>query len=289
MVDLFIKSIKEKIDQRLLELISYKGGLEKTLFDAVQYFQTGSAKRVRPLLVLATVSNFNGSIAKAIDPACAIELVHSYSLIHDDLPCMDDDNLRRGKPTLHKKYSEAIAVLTGDYFLTHAFEVLSMAKGLTERQIISLIQVLSKSAGASGMIGGQVVDIESENKEIDFKTLQYMHEKKTGALFECSVKFGAVICHLGEEKINSLSLFAKYLGFAFQVIDDLLDVIKNTKELGKPAHSDEKNQKTTTVTLLGIEESKRLAQKLAKQAIDVLPKECLCLKKIAQKLLEKAF
>lgn len=286
MVDLFIKSAQEKIEARLIELILPKKCLEKTLFDAACYFQTGSAKRLRPLLTLATVSDFKGDLDSSLDPACALELVHSYSLIHDDLPCMDDDDLRRGNPSLHKKYSEAIAVLTGDFFLTFAFEVISKAKNISDIQKVSLIQTLSEYAGGLGMIGGQVIDIENENKEIDFKTLEIMYEKKTGALFQCAVKFGAIVSNLDAKKTEALTLFAKYLGFAFQVIDDLFDVTKTTEDLGKPSLSDEKNKKTTTVTLLGIEKSKELANELIYKALSSLPEECFLLKEISKKLLK---
>lgn len=287
-LDSFIASSKKRIDQRLLDLISCQNEAGQTLFNAAKYSIEGAGKRLRPLLLLATCQDFGKDIELAVDPACSIELVHSYSLIHDDLPCMDDDDYRRGRPSLHKQFPEAIAILTGDYFLTLAFEVISNAKNLSDLQKLKLVQTLSKRAGAFGMIGGQIIDMESsDNLSID--RLKHMHEMKTGALIQCCVEFGAIICSLDEITTKNLSLSAKNIGYAFQVIDDILDVTKNSKDLGKPALSDEKNKKITSVNLLGLEEAKKLAEKLTAKALDHLPKEANLLKKLSKNLLKRSF
>ena len=197
--------------------------------------------------------------------------------------------MRRGKPSLHKQYSEATAILTGDYFLTLAFDVLACAKNLTDSQKIQLVTTLSKRAGANGMIGGQVIDIEQENKSCSLDILTEMHEKKTAALIQCSLEFAAIIFKLDEKTTKDLSLFGKKLGIAFQVIDDILDVTKSSNDLGKPAKSNKKNQKSTSVLILGLEKAKNWADELIQNALSHLPKEAVLLKKLAQNMISCSF
>lgn len=209
---------------------------------------------MRPILTLAATAAFNGKIENALSPACALEMVHTYSLIHDDLPCMDNDDMRRGIPTLHKAFGEAEAVLAGDFLLTHAFQVLSEAPHLSPEQKIALVALLAKNAGGEGMIIGQLMDMDSEGQTIDLRTLEQIHHKKTGALITASVLFGGIIANASQDEMHHLEEFGRNIGLAFQIVDDLLDHVATG--------SDASNQKATYVTLLGIEKSKDIAAKL---------------------------
>lgn len=252
------------IENRLKELIPNSPAYHKKLFDAATYSLFSSGKRLRPMLVLATVEAFDKDLNLAIDPACSIELIHTYSLIHDDLPCMDDDDMRRGKPTLHKAYPEWLAVLTGDYLLTYAFEIISNAKALSSKQKVNLINTLSKYSGSKGLIAGQVADLFWENKKIDFEKLKFMHLNKTAALFIASVEFGCIVAK-ATKKIKSKFLeFAKNMGLSFQIFDDISD--------SQIQSSDIEKNKATAVTILGLDKAKDLAIDLQKKALDILKK-----------------
>ncbi len=208
----------ELIDDALKELIPAGSPYHKSLFEGAGYALLAPGKRIRPLLVLQTAEMLEkGSCERALRPACALEMVHCYSLIHDDLPCMDDDDFRRGRPTLHKAYTEAHAVLVGDYLLTSAFEVLADAPGLSAEQKIALVQALSQNAGGNGMIGGQVMDIEGSDEVAE------LHRKKTAALFQCALEFGGIVTHATPEVQQKLSQFGKQFGELFQLVDDILD------------------------------------------------------------------
>ena len=265
-----MKNKIELISSRLQELIPKKNIYHSSLFEAANYSLSSKGKRIRPLLVLMVVEAFKKDFKSSIDPACAIELIHTYSLIHDDLPAMDDDDIRRGKPSLHKAYPEWLAILTGDYLLTYAFEILTNAKDLSDGQRIELIKVLSKYSGGNGLIAGQVVDLSSERKDIDIDTLEFMHLNKTSSLFMAAIEFGCIISKADTDTRSKFIEFGKYLGLSFQIKDDILDVESSAQTLGKPIHSDENNNKSTYVSLLGLDEAKKTLNELQTKAIGLL-------------------
>ncbi len=226
----------------------------------------------------------------ALVPSVSLELIHTYSLIHDDLPCMDDDDFRRGKPSLHKAFPEGIAVLTGDYLLTYAFEVLADAKDLTSDQKVELILCLSKASGGQGMIAGQAMDISFENKEMRLATLQDIHIKKTGMLIAAALEFGAIIGKANKAHQTLLKEFGLQLGLAFQIVDDVLDVTASKEKHGREVATDLINGKTTYVSILGIEESKKLAESVTKRALDslkTLPYDTSILVHLAESLVNR--
>jgi len=238
----------------------------QVLHQAMRYSVFAGGKRLRPVLFLAVLEALDYPEEDFLPFACALELIHTYSLIHDDLPAMDNDDYRRGMPTCHKKFGEAQAILAGDALLTYAFNLMLMPKekGAFPDRILNAIDEVAYGAGLKGMIVGQVVDMESENKEIDIEDLKYIHRNKTGALFSASIRSAAILSGCDKTTLGKLTGYAENLGLAFQITDDILDVIGDEKKLGKPVGSDEKKQKATYPSLLGIEES----QKLAEQAIE---------------------
>lgn len=263
----FFTDAKRLIDDKLDALVSSSIDLPYLkLFASARYSLSAPGKRLRPLLVLATAASYGIQADRALIPACAIEMIHTYSLIHDDLPCMDDDDLRRGLPTLHKVFPEWQALLTGDYLLTYAFEILSDAPLLTADQKIALIRTLSSRAGAHGMIGGQVIDLLSVGKSIDWEILEKMHLKKTASLITAALECGGIIAGAPESDIKALNQTGLAIGIAFQLIDDVLDYTSTELELGKPIRSDEKKSKATAVPLLGIDLAKEKAAKLLQVA-----------------------
>lgn len=214
----FLENAKRSIEETLATLLSAHAHLPSPLYEGAKHVVLAPGKRIRPLLTLATVEMLHkASVESALVPACALELVHTYSLIHDDLPCMDDDDFRRGLPTLHRLYSEGHAVLVGDYLLTYAFEVLSTAQHLSPTQKIDLIKILATAGGGEGMIGGQVMDIE-HSSQVDL-----MHARKTAALFRAAVEFGGIIAQASPKIMTHLSAFGNQFGKLFQMVDDLLD------------------------------------------------------------------
>ena len=239
----------------------------------MRYSVTAGGKRVRPILFLGGVQAVGGNQEALLPVACALECIHTYSLIHDDLPAMDNDDLRRGKPTCHKVYGEAIAILAGDGLLTYAFELMSRPE-LREKTSLSLlseaISVLARASGVFGMVGGQTVDILMEGQSVDPETLSFMHSCKTGALIQASVEMGGLLGQGNNEDIDHLKRYGSYLGLAFQVIDDLLDVEGDQELIGKPVGSDDKNQKATYPALFGIKETKKKAQELLEKALSEL-------------------
>lgn len=257
-----IQQMRRLIEERLDTLLSEKETPYPTLLQAARYSLLSGGKRLRPLLALLTADTLGASLEKALDPACALEMIHTYSLIHDDLPCMDNDDFRRGKPSLHKAFAEGSAVLTGDFLLTYAFEIIARAS-LDPQQKIELIDLLAQKAGAKGMIGGQVMDIESDCKELTLDVLRDIHERKTGALMSASIEFGAIISNLPEIYRKVLRQFGYEIGFVFQVIDDIIDVTSNK-------NSDKKNKKFTYVTLLGLEKARHLAEDHYREALKKL-------------------
>ena len=229
------------------------------LQEAIRYCSLNAGKRIRALLVYGIGEIFSASIEQLHAPACAVELIHAYSLIHDDLPAMDDSPLRRGKPACHIIYGDAIAILAGDTLQTLAFEILSQAKFLSDKQCLQSITELSRASGANGMIGGQVIDITATGKKLDLNQLTHLHQLKTGKLIEASAVLGAISAKASETDITKIRQFASHLGLAFQIQDDLLDVMGTTTELGKPCH-DQANLKNTYTTLLGVNIAKEKLQ-----------------------------
>lgn len=224
-----------------------------SLKSSMAYSVNAGGKRIRSLLVLATLEDLGVPSEDALTVACAVEFIHTYSLIHDDLPCMDDDDFRRGKPTNHKVYGDAVAVLAGDALQALAFEVLTNLPNTSASQAISLIRLLAKASGASGMVGGQVLDIEGEKKPLTIEQLEEVHLNKTGALLSFCIEAGALLADLNEEKTKEILIYARNIGLAFQIQDDILDITATTEELGKNAGSDESSDKSTYPSLLTLD------------------------------------
>lgn len=266
-LDLFIAKATKEIENQLDRLVpSSKDLLYSPLFQAARYSLLSPGKRFRPLLVLAVAESYGVPLEHTLLPACAIELVHTYSLIHDDLPCMDNDDLRRGQPTLHKIYPEWHALLTGDYLLTYAFEILAQAPFLNAEQKIALIHSLSFYSGAHGMIGGQMIDLLFEGKVIDWKMLQEMHRGKTAGLIMSALEFGGIIANLKAQDITCLKEAGSSLGIAFQLVDDILDHTGTQKEKRQLTDSDKENKKATAISILGIDETYAKAHHLLERA-----------------------
>jgi geranylgeranyl diphosphate synthase type II len=263
----------ELINLNLDKYLSEKFLDNKKMIEAMKYSVSAGGKRIRPILLLEFCRVLGADIKKAIPFACAVEFIHCCSLIHDDLPCMDDDDYRRGKLSCHKQFDEAIALLAGDALLTYAFNI--MASDFSEVDVPAAISLraifeLSNLAGVNGMIGGQVLDLENENKSINEKTLRNIHTLKTGALIVSSCKIGAIVAEASEEDIQKACDYALNLGLAFQIIDDILDVTSTTQELGKPVGSDASNNKSTYVTLLGLGKSMQYADEITKKSIEAI-------------------
>ena len=258
------------INDALVKYMEHEDNPQSKIYEAMEYSLYAGGKRLRPVLMIET-AKMCGSNAEAVLPfACAMEMIHTYSLIHDDLPAMDNDDLRRGMPTSHKKFGEAMAILAGDSLLNKAFEITSSVKDIEPSLVLRAISMLSNSSGTEGMIGGQVVDIESEGKEIELSELKYLHLLKTGAIIRSSCTIGAVLSGASEEEIKAVDDFASSLGVAFQIRDDILDCTGTVEELGKPIGSDEAEEKNTYVKLLGLEKSKELVAEYSQKAISAL-------------------
>ncbi len=268
----FLTEFEEKINlvnQSLQKYFVKKENHQASVYDTMEYSLFSGGKRIRPVLCAACAELF-GNAEDAMPFACALEMIHTYSLIHDDLPCMDDDDLRRGKPTNHIVYGEAMAVLAGDALLNFAFETVLEHAKVSPALLVEGLKIIASSAGTEGMIGGQVIDLESEGRAIDSVTLMAMHICKTGALIMASAKVGALIGGGTKEDVLNMEKFARYLGVAFQIKDDILDVESTTDVLGKPVGSDKENEKTTFVTLYGIEQSKRMLEDYTNKAKEAL-------------------
>ena len=263
---------KKEVEQIVTSFLPKEEGYQKTVLEAMNYSVSAGGKRLRPMLMLETYRMFGGT-SKVIEPfMAAIEMIHTYSLVHDDLPAMDNDEYRRGRKTTHVVYGEAMAILAGDALLNYAFETAASAFVLDEGNpaIGKAFMILASKAGVYGMIGGQVVDVESEGKEIDADTLKFIHIHKTSALLESAMLIGAVLAGASEQQQRTVELAARELGLAFQIRDDILDVTGNTDELGKPVGSDEKNHKNTYVALEGLEKAKEDVKRYSESAIDRL-------------------
>lgn len=292
----------EKIEDKIKEYFSPTDVLQKSVFDAMRYAICGGGKRIRPVLTMAAAELCGANSGDAASVGLAIECIHNYSLIHDDLPCMDNDDLRRGRPTCHKAFPENIALLAGDGLLNSAFEILSdvgMFKELGAETIVEITAVLAKASGAHGMIGGQTVDLESEKRaDVALDELIYLHERKTGALIRAAAVCGC-LCAKNKENAKEISNiisvvdeFSSKLGLAFQIKDDILDIESTEEVLGKPIGSDEESGKTTFVTLLGADAAKEYLKKLtdeAKSAASSLGEKAWFLGELADYLLDRTY
>ncbi|GAE24608.1 geranyltranstransferase [Halalkalibacter wakoensis JCM 9140] len=254
----FLTETKEQVEKRLPQVFENLS-IPETLVEAMIYSLNAGGKRIRPALLLGTIQSFGKPMESGLDVACAIEMIHTYSLIHDDLPAMDDDDMRRGKPTNHKVYGEALAILAGDALLTYSFELITQLdrEDISTEQKLLLVQEISKAAGPEGMVGGQVADIEGENRSLSLDELVYIHQHKTGDLLTAAIVSGAIIAGASKDDIANLRMFAKELGLMFQIKDDILDVEGDQDLIGKPIGSDDGNNKSTYPNLLGLEGAKK--------------------------------
>ena len=263
----------QRIENALYGCLPDKNCREGVLIDAMRYSLEAGGKRVRPRLVLEFARLCGGSEEAALPFACAVEMIHTYSLIHDDLPCMDDDDLRRGEPSNHNVYGEDIALLAGDALLTLAFETLAddkTAELAGDRACRLAAKTLARYAGAVGMVGGQVIDLKSENTNAPLEVLREMDEKKTACLIQAACELGCIAANAGADKRRAAALYGESIGVAFQIQDDILDQTSSDEELGKPVGSDNENSKSTYVSLLGIEKCRALVDELTNQAIEAL-------------------
>ena len=262
----YINTIENKLNEYLI------GQYPLEIWESMRYSVMAGGKRLRPILVLEATKICGGNIENSLPTACALEMLHSYSLIHDDLPCMDNDDFRRGKPTNHKVFGEGMAVLAGDALLSIAPQII-LSKTPTDVDKDVLFRVLDEffeAIGPNGMIGGQVVDIQSENKEIDVETFKYIHTHKTGKLFEFALRSGAILANADNYKLEVLTEYAKLLGYAFQIADDILDEISTLEQLGKTPHKDATALKNTHTRIFGIENSRKELSTLCAKAKDIL-------------------
>lgn len=271
----YLNEQKERVEEHLARVMLAAGGEFSKHIDAMRYSLFVGGKRIRPVLCLAGAEAVDSSEAvrdRVLGVACALECIHTYSLIHDDLPAMDDDDLRRGKPTNHTVFGEAQAILAGDGLLTYAFELLSgpACKGISDAVRIRIIHTIAHAAGSLGMVGGQSLDMIYEGKQVSYETLRAIHRSKTGALITASVLCGALVAGASEEQQDALRLYGDNIGLAFQIVDDLLDVEATTEELGKPAGSDVQADKVTYPSLFGLETSRTMAREAVQEAIGAL-------------------
>lgn len=269
--------------------------LPAKLHDAMRYSVFAGGKRIRPILMMAACEAVGGTPQQVLPAACAFEMIHSYSLIHDDLPAMDDDDFRRGKPTNHKVYGEARAILAGDGLLTEAFILLSnpeIAPEVSAESRCQVMHLLARSAGSRGMVGGQVVDMESEGKEIDLPTLEYIHTHKTGALILASIEAGAILGGADLSQRRALCRYGEAAGLAFQVADDVLDIVADQQQLGKDVGSDQQRGKATYPALLGLDGARARARELrdlAFSSLEIFGETARPLREIASYIVDRSF
>ena len=258
---------KDSVEEIIYGYCPDEYGKQSLIFEAMNYSVKAGGKRLRPILMLETFKFFGEDESKVYPFMAAIEFIHTYSLVHDDLPAMDDDEFRRGQKTTHAKYGEDIGILAGDGLLNMAYEIMSDAVA-KDPSSAKAMAVIAKKAGTYGMVGGQTVDVVNEGKKLDIETINYIHNLKTAALIEASMMAGAILGGASEEQVLQIESIAKNIGMAFQIQDDILDVTGDEEKLGKPVLSDEKNEKDTYITLIGLEESKQKVKDLSSLAID---------------------
>jgi len=288
----YLKARQKEVDRTLDRFLPKASTKPATIHQAMRYSLFAGGKRLRPILCLAAAEACGGLTKSALPLACALECIHTYSLIHDDLPSMDNDDFRRGRATCHKVYGDGIAILAGDALLTIAFEIAAAAEGWSRYDLREIFREISIAAGSRKLIAGQVADLEGEGKKLNLTQLRYIHENKTAALLTTSVRLGAMSANATPTKLRAISEFGYALGLAFQVIDDILDVTQTSEKLGKSAGKDAAAQKATYPAVLGLEKSRREAGRLTRRAHDALRplgRKADRLHEIANYLLEREY
>lgn len=271
-ITLYLKEKRAIVEQALQDLISPEPRLAMHI-DAMRYSLLAGGKRLRPILCLATIETLHADPTPLLPVVCALECIHTYSLIHDDLPAMDNDELRRGKPTNHMVFGEAEAILAGDGLLTYAFELISrpeLSQTVTDHDRLRIVNIIARAAGPVGMVGGQSLDIAAEGKAVSLDQLRYIHNCKTGALITAAVQTGAVIGKATDKQYQTLTVYGNAIGLAFQMVDDLLNIEGTSEQLGKAAGSDVERRKATYPSLLGLDKTKELVKKTVADAVEVL-------------------
>ncbi|HOW66541.1 MAG TPA: polyprenyl synthetase family protein [Candidatus Paceibacterota bacterium] len=266
----FLRRSTQAVNQALNRFLPKESAKPATLHRAMRYSLFAGGKRLRPALCLAAAQACGGNWADAMPLACAVECIHTYSLIHDDLPAMDDDDFRRGKPTNHKVFGEGIAILAGDALLTQAFEIAAQSHGWPRYSHRDIVREISVAAGSRQLVAGQVADLEGEGRKTTAKELKYIHERKTSALLSCSVRLGGMSANCTPSQLQALTRFGYYVGLAFQVIDDILDVTQTSEKLGKTAGKDVQARKATYPAIVGLDRSRQIARRLTAQAFSAL-------------------
>ncbi|MDD5200733.1 MAG: polyprenyl synthetase family protein [Terrimicrobiaceae bacterium] len=287
-----LKECSQRVDRALDAFLPNAAAKPATIHRAMRYSLFAGGKRMRPALCLAAAEACGGAADAALHAACAVECVHTYSLIHDDLPCMDDDDLRRGRPTSHKVFGEGVAVLAGDALLTQAFEILAQARPARRYPVSTMIRELAVAAGSLQLIAGQVADLEGEGRPATRAQLRFIHERKTAAMIEVSLRLGAMSANAGRAKLDALTVFGRSLGLAFQIVDDILDVTQTSERLGKSAGKDASAGKATYPSVIGLDASKKQARSLtagALRALEPLGRRALPLRDIADFLLDRDY
>lgn len=287
-----LKDFASIIENKMLSLLPVSEGREENVIEAMRYALLAGGKRLRPFLAVQSAALFSIDNESALRVAAAIECVHTYSLIHDDLPAMDDDDMRRGLPTTHKKYDDATAILAGDALLTLAFEILSDEKTHSDAEIrCDLILALSRAIGAKGMVGGQMIDLKAENQSLQQDEIIRMQHMKTGELIIFSCEVGAILAKVSDDRRTALKKYAENIGLAFQIVDDLLDIEGNSEDIGKTAGKDIEAGKATLVSFKGVEEARALADELINNAVshmDVFDEKSEVLKSLAKFVINRA-
>ncbi len=263
----YLAARRREVDLRLPALMPKEADWPPPLVRAMAYSLMAGGKRLRPILAMAAAEACGGSRRRALTAACAIELIHTYSLIHDDLPAMDDDDFRRGRPTSHRVHGEAMAILAGDALLTRAFEILAGDAGLPADTRLAVIAEISRAAGGGGMVGGQVADIRAEGRRVGLGTVRYIHRHKTGALITAAVRTGALVAGAGRKELAGLTAYGRDMGAAFQIVDDLLDEEGELAAMGKTPGSDRRRGKATYPAVTGAEAARRAAARLGRAAL----------------------
>jgi geranylgeranyl diphosphate synthase type II len=291
-IEIYLRGVARDVDSALNRLLPKTSAKPSTIHRAMRYSLFAGGKRMRPVLCIAAAEACGGRRDHALPAACAVECVHTYSLIHDDLPCMDDDDFRRGRPTSHKVFGEAIAVLAGDALLTVAFEILASVRETPRYRLKDFMAKLSYAAGSRKLIAGQVADLEGEGKKSSRAELRFIHECKTAAMIAASLDLGAMSANASPRQLSALSAFGTNLGLAFQVIDDILDVTQTSEKLGKSAGKDLAARKTTYPALLGLDAARREARRLtasARKTIEPLGANTVRLHQLADYLLAREY
>jgi geranylgeranyl diphosphate synthase type II len=291
-VKAYLKSRQEKIDRALNRYLPKERVKPTTIHKAMRYSLFAGGKRLRPILCLAAAEAAGGKIDHALPLACAMECIHTYSLVHDDLPSMDNDDLRRGRPTCHKVFGDGIAVLAGDALLTIAFEIVSRAKPTRRYDMSTLLREVAVASGSQKLIAGQVADLEAEGHQTDREQLRYIHENKTAAILATSVRLGAMSANANPKQLAAITKFGRALGLAFQIIDDILDVTQTSEKLGKSAGKDIAAQKATYPAVIGLDASRIEAKRLTRQAhhsLSIFGAKAEALHALANYLLERDY